>query len=141
MTAARQSGFTWIELVVVIVILGILASFAVPRFAALDKQAGIEARDALAGGVRSGAALAHAMWLAQNQPESVTMEGKVIAISNGYPDRASINLTLQGYTGFTYAAGTGVFARVAPATCTVTYTAPATPNLPPTIELSGAATC
>ena len=141
MKAARQSGFTLIELVVVITILGILAAFAIPRFAALDQQARIAARDALAGSVRSGAALAHAMWLAQNQPATVTMEGQVITITNGYPNRATLALTLQDYTGFNYTAGTGVFARVSPATCTVTYTGPAAANLPPTIAVSGAGTC
>jgi len=146
MKAARQSGFTLIELVVVITILGILAAFAIPRFAALDQQARIAARDALAGSVRSGAALAHAMWLAQGAPTApvpvtVTMEGQVITLTNGYPNRATINLTLQDYTGFNYAAGTGIFSRVSPATCTVTYTAPAAANLPPTITVSGAGTC
>lgn len=141
MKAARQSGFTVIELVVVITILGILAAFAIPRFAALDQQARIAARDALAGSVRSGAALAHAMWLAQNQTSPITMEGRVITFANGYPDRPTINLTFADSTGFGYTAGTGVFAMAAKATCTVTYSAPAAGNLPPTIAVSGAGTC
>ena len=38
-----QTGFTLIELVVVITILGILAAFAVPRFASLEGQARLAA--------------------------------------------------------------------------------------------------
>ncbi|HEX5048145.1 MAG TPA: type II secretion system protein [Gammaproteobacteria bacterium] len=145
MKAARQSGFTLIELVVVITILGILAAFAIPRFAALDQQARIAARDALAGSVRSGAALAHAMWLAQNQPAQIVMEGQTINITNGYPILAHIGRTISDLpsTGFNYTAATGVFARTGSfTTCTVTYAAPAAANLPPTITLSpGATTC
>src|SRR5688572_32583929 len=83
-----QDGFTLIELVVVITILGILAAFAVPRFASLEGQARVAATQSLAGSLRSGASLAHALWLAQGDPNaaSVTMEGQVIAIVNGYPD-------------------------------------------------------
>ena len=76
-TKIEQRGFTLIELVVVITILGILAAFAVPRFASLEGQARVAATQALAGSVRSGASLAHALWLAQGDPSStsVTMEG------------------------------------------------------------------
>jgi MSHA pilin protein MshA len=131
-----QRGFTLIELVVVITILGILAAFAIPRFAALDVQARTAARDALAGSVRSAAALSHALWLAQGQPANVNMEGQVIAMVNGYPDRATIATSITDTTGWTYTPGTGVFAMNSLATCTVTYTqAPA--NGAPTAATAG----
>ena len=63
-----EGGFTLIELVVVITILGILAAFAVPRFASLEGQARLAATQALAGSVRSGASLAHALWLGSRRP-------------------------------------------------------------------------
>ena len=136
--SARQRGFTLIELVVVITILGILAAFAVPRFARLEVQARTAARDALAGSVRAGAALSHALWLATGQPDAIAMEGATITMVNGYPNRATIDDTLADATGFTYNAGNGVFTKTGgAATCTLTYTqAPA--NGAPQIVIGGA---
>ena len=49
-----NKGFTLIELVMVIVILGILASVAVPKFSNLSDQAKAAAEQGVVGGVRSG---------------------------------------------------------------------------------------
>ena len=100
----EQGGFTLIELVVVITILGILAAFAVPRFAQLEGQARLAATQALAGSIRSGASLSHALWVAQSDPAStsVTMEGTAIAMVNGYPTNTFIDDTLVEFTGFAF---------------------------------------
>ena len=97
MNKRSNGGFTLIELVVVITILGILAAFAVPRFASLEGQERLASTQALAGSIRSGAALAHAVWLAQGDPAStsVTMEGQPITMAFGYPDAATIDGTLD----------------------------------------------
>jgi len=59
----KQKGFTLIELVVVIAILGILAAFALPRFAQLSEQAHNSNVKATSGALAAGVALVKAQWV------------------------------------------------------------------------------
>ena len=117
----QQSGFTLIELVLVIVILGILAAFALPRFTDLSTEARIAAINGLSGSVRSGAALAHATQLAQGVASNgtITVDNLTIQLSDGYPDLATIDDMLLDITGFTFAGG--VFTSQGTTNCSVTY--------------------
>ena len=141
-TIIKQVGFTLIELVVVITILGVLAAFAVPRFASLEAEARSTATAALGGSLRSSAALSHTLWLAQGRPATVDIEGKAIAIANGYPNEGSIGDTLASLEGFVYDATSspGVFSKTSDGStripnCDVSYTAAAAPGALPTIAV------
>ena len=103
----QQSGFTLIELVVVIVILGLLAATALPRFVNITGSARLASLQGVAGAVRSGAALARAQWLVNGSTTSgnLTIDGATVAVNgSGYPTAASggIDNMLTGVVGQGY---------------------------------------
>ena len=102
-----QKGFTLIELVIVIVILGLLAATALPRFSNLTTSARVAALNGVAGSLRGAASIAHATQLAQSLTSnvSVNLDGQIIAMTNGWPTAASVSNVLTDYTGFTFTSG------------------------------------
>ncbi|MBT4033603.1 MAG: type II secretion system protein [Candidatus Marinimicrobia bacterium] len=72
MKTNNNKGFTLIELIMVIVILGILAAVAVPKFFSMTDQAHVKNKAAVIGNVRSGMNLLAANRLVRNGDRDLT---------------------------------------------------------------------
>jgi MSHA pilin protein MshB len=91
----QQMGFTLVELVIVIVLLGLLAASALPRFLNITDQAQSAAVEGMSGGFATGVALVKAQWSAKGNStgvagQEVVMDGSSIYTNeNGWPAKTA----------------------------------------------------
>jgi MSHA pilin protein MshB len=104
----KQKGFTLIELVIVVVILGLLAVTAIPKFVDLTEQAKQANIEGMAGGFATAVSLVRSQWEAEGRPNDgtknvVTYDGTALVlteedfdngISPGYPTGLTDGATL-----------------------------------------------
>ncbi|UMM03407.1 type II secretion system GspH family protein [Vibrio campbellii] len=93
----RQGGFTLIELVVVIVILGILAVTAAPRFLNLQDDARLASLQGLKGAIDGAAGITYgkaAVEGVEGEASGKSVEG--IDLAYGYPTQAGLENAVMG---------------------------------------------
>jgi len=168
---SAQGGFTLIELIVVIVILGILAATALPRFTNLSGDARLASLNAARGALTATAAMTHGRHLL-TPADTQNVEGAVVSMNmaSGYPaivntaGTAAHDVLLQAaglandYTAYTVGAATATRPAVTAGSiaivpnnirdtatavnCFLTYTPATVANTVPTVTVNGtAATC
>ncbi|MFT7558720.1 MAG: prepilin-type N-terminal cleavage/methylation domain-containing protein [Flavobacteriales bacterium] len=128
----QESGFTLIELIAVLVILGILAATAVPKFINLSDEAQIAATENIAGSLESASALNHAVDIANEAGLSDDTFTEIENCTDAW------SLLQGGAIGDPYSIGAVAATDKTTVTCTLTNDDAVAPDNTATFAMIGA---
>jgi len=136
----NQQGFTLIELIVVIVILGILSATALPKFVNISTDARVAAMSSVEGSMRSANSMIYAKAAVGNllsgttaAPVNVTVNGAAVATAYGFATNGTELAKVMDVSGdfTTSAADIRSAGAPTPANCKIAYTAATSTTAPP----------
>ena len=87
----KENGFTLIELVIVIIVLGILSASVAPKFISLRSDTKIATLETVGAAMESGLVLVHSLAVIENQYKGsgeIQIGATTVPLYNGYPSVA-----------------------------------------------------
>ena len=148
----HSAGFTLIELVIVIIILGILAVTAAPKFLNLQSDARASTLSGMKAAMESASSLVYSKAVLAGYEKApigknVSAGATTVSLVYGYPAATSAGignaLEINTPTDWTVSSATGsyvIYPTGAPATCTATFT-DATSTARPNVSAAKASDC
>ncbi len=91
----QQSGFTRVDMVIMVTCAAMLAAVAVPRFTSVSQEYRYGQTVILSNSVENAARQANALWRANGKPSKLRLDSGVVDMINGYPSVATLSVLVE----------------------------------------------